>query len=829
MKSLSHILTVFRREFAAYFNSSIAYIFIIVFILLNGGLYMTQFFVIGLADMRPFFMLLPYVLCVFLPAVTMRLWADERRGNTLELLLTFPMATHELVIGKFLASFVFYAAALLGTLTIPVMLKFLGMPDLGAIAGGYIGSLLLGGFFLAVGIFVSGLCRDQIVAFILAMIIAFGLYLTGTEFLASSIDSWLPGLGTFLRRYIGAAGHFESFARGVVDNRDVMYFAAGTLIFLVLNGFWLEGRMKAGAKKIFTAAVVVCAGIFLLGNWFFSGISMGRFDLSEGKMYTISGASKKILTELKAPVIAKFYISPADKMPTGMKTVEQDVVDKLDELRVASGGKFQYKIFRMEAANVVEAEKKEGEESLEKQLQKKGIQPFQVRAVESDEVAVRLVYSSIALAYKEKPEEVISRIVPDNMKELEYLIMSRVYRMTLDASPKIAIVAPFEEKTVNPELAALLAQLGGKSPEAYKDDAYEIVQMALEYEGYEVSRILLTEDQQIPAGIKTLIILEPESLNERQRYEINKFVRNGGSLMAAVQNYTYDYQTNGRELSIKTKRENPDINSLLQAWGFEVDENILVDQQSDVINLSGATKVGPFDVAVPVQVPIQILINETGMNHDVSITSRLSPMFYLWGTALKIDDAKVAAQGLKVQKLLFSSKDSWTVPFQEGALLPQQLNLKPESRKGPFPLALMAQGQFADAFEGKQMPDWPAKPEGEPRVFKRDKNPAGPAPGRLILIGASTFFQKQLIHGGGHLHFLMNCVDILTMGEALITIRSKQPVDRTVGRISAPAKVAWRLFVMFLVPALLTAGGTMRLLLRRQAKQNYMKELAASK
>lgn len=827
MSGLSHILTVFRRELSAYFNAAIAYIFIIVFILLNGGLYMTQFFLIGLADMRPFFLLLPFILCVFLPAVTMRLWAEEKKGNTLELLLTFPMATHELVIGKFLAGLVFYGAALASTFTIPVMLKFLGAPDFGAIGGGYIGAFLLGAFFLAIGIFISGLCRDQIVAFILAMVICFGIFLAGTEFMASSIDSWVPGFGSLLRQFIGAAGHFESFARGVVDNRDVIYFLTGTVIFLVLNGFWLEGRMKTGTKKVFTAAVLICAGIFIFGNWLVSTLPLGRFDLTEGKIYTVSDATKKILRELKTPVIAKYYVSPADKMPTGMKTIEQDVVDKLDELRVASGGNFQYKIFHMEAANVVEDAASKKEDSLEKQLQKKGIQPFQVRAVESDEVAVRLVYSALSLAYKEKPEEMLPRIVPDNMRELEYLVMSRIYRMTLDTVPKVAIVAPYEERNLSPEVAALMQQLGGQAPQSMKDDPYEVVQMALDYEGYETARIDLSQAQPIPEGTKTLIILEPKKMSDRQKFEISRFLHAGGSVFMAVQNYTYNYQTSGRDLEIETVKNMPEVNSLLQNWGLEVDDNILVDQQSDVINISGGARLGPFEVSVPVKVPIQILITESGMNPNVSITSRLSPLFYLWGTALKIDDAKLKSQGLKIETLLHSSQDSWTVPFPEGTLTPPQLALKKGiSRIGPFPLAVMVQGQFADAFEGKPAPQWPGK--GEPTPDKEKLPAVTPAPGKLILMGASTSFQKNLIRGGGHLNFLLNAADILTLGEALVTIRSKQPIDRSVGRVSAPAKVGWRLFVMFLLPALLAAAGTVRMLMRSRAKQQYLKSLASA-
>ncbi|MCI0597198.1 MAG: Gldg family protein, partial [candidate division Zixibacteria bacterium] len=332
MRPFEHLGTILRRELAAYFNSAIAYIFIIVFILFTGGLYMTQFFVIGRADMRPFFLTLPFVLAVFLPAVTMRLWAEEKRGNTLELLLTFPMATHELVLGKFFAGLIFYLTALGCTLPVPLMLGVLGDPDGGAVFGGYFGSFLIGAFFLAAGIFISGLCRDQIVAFILSLIVCFSLHLLGTEFFASSTDGWLPGFGSFLRFHLGSAARFDAFAKGVIDNRDILYFLAGTSLFLVLNGFWLEGRMRPGARRIFTTASLVSAGIFLAANWLFAGIPLGRFDLTEGRIYTVSPASKDILRRLKAPVIAKYYVSPLDKMPTGMKTLEQDVVDKLDEL-----------------------------------------------------------------------------------------------------------------------------------------------------------------------------------------------------------------------------------------------------------------------------------------------------------------------------------------------------------------------------------------------------------------------------------------------------------------------------------------------------------------
>jgi len=243
--------TIFKRELLAYFTSPIAYIFIIVFSLVTAFLFMSQFFLIGQADMRSFFGLLPIILCVFLPAITMRLWAEERKGNTLELLLTFPARSYELVLGKFFASLVFYAIALAATFTIPLMLVMVGTPDMGPIFGGYVGAFLLGAFFMALGILISGFCKDQIVALLITVMACFSFYLLGLEFIASSIDGWVPGLGSFLQAFFGMTGHFASFERGVLSSGDAIYFLIGIVIFLTLNAFWLEGRSAPKAKAFF--------------------------------------------------------------------------------------------------------------------------------------------------------------------------------------------------------------------------------------------------------------------------------------------------------------------------------------------------------------------------------------------------------------------------------------------------------------------------------------------------------------------------------------------------------------------------------------------------
>jgi ABC-type transport system involved in multi-copper enzyme maturation permease subunit len=239
---MRNVMTIFRREFAAYFNSPIAYIYLIVFLLWNAGLYMLSFFLSGIADMRSFFSNLPLLLCIFIPAISMRLWAEDIRRGTFEMLMTLPMRASEVMCGKYLAALAFYAISLACTAPIPIMLNVLGNPDNGAIVSQYLGGLCLGGLYLAVGIFTSGLMRDQISAFILGVMACLAMFFLGHTGVASIFDGWISGLGGLMQRYLGLMSHYEPMLRGVIALGDLAYFAALSALFLALNTLWLEGR-----------------------------------------------------------------------------------------------------------------------------------------------------------------------------------------------------------------------------------------------------------------------------------------------------------------------------------------------------------------------------------------------------------------------------------------------------------------------------------------------------------------------------------------------------------------------------------------------------------
>ena len=235
---MKNIYAIFKKEFRCYFNSPIAYIFITAFLVFSGWLFFRGFFLIGQATMRPFFSILPWEFLFFVPAVTMRLWAEEKKMGTMELLMTLPLNDSEIVIGKFLASFLFLTITVLLTFTFPLTLYYLGQPDLGPILGGYIGALLMGAAYLSIGLFISSLTENQIVAFILSVFTCFALFIIGEPIVLTALPSWLAGIFSFL----GLGAHFQSIGRGVIDSRDIIYYLSVITFFLFLNTRFVESR-----------------------------------------------------------------------------------------------------------------------------------------------------------------------------------------------------------------------------------------------------------------------------------------------------------------------------------------------------------------------------------------------------------------------------------------------------------------------------------------------------------------------------------------------------------------------------------------------------------
>jgi len=235
------IMTLCKKEFKAYFLSPIAYVFITVYLVVTNFLFFQGFFLMNQADMRGYFALLPWIFLFFIPAITMRIWAEEKKMKTLELLLTWPVRDLDVVIGKFLASFFFLAIAILLSITVPITIAILGKPDFGPIIGGYLGALLMGGAYLAIGLWISSLTENQIVAFIGGVVITFAMFIIGNQFVTMVLSGWASFLLPIFN-YIGLGNHFDSIGRGVVDSRDILYYLLVIGFFLFLNVRSIESR-----------------------------------------------------------------------------------------------------------------------------------------------------------------------------------------------------------------------------------------------------------------------------------------------------------------------------------------------------------------------------------------------------------------------------------------------------------------------------------------------------------------------------------------------------------------------------------------------------------
>ena len=827
------VLTILRRDLGAYFTSPIGYIFMMVFVSISVGLMFTiTFFVQPIADMRPFFGSLPILLCVFVPAVTMRLWAEERKENTWELLLTFPMKACELVIGKYFAALVFYCTALAATCTVPLMLSSLGNPDNGAVLAGYLGAVLLGAFFLAIGTFFSGFFKDQILAFVVTLLACIATFLVGNQFVQSYIDSAIPGLGTLLAELIGLSGHYDAFARGVIELADVLFFLAWIVVFLFLNIVFIDGRSRPRAKTYFAATVVICLSSGLLGNWLIADASLARFDVTENKLYTISDAAKNILADLTAPVQIQYYVSPKNDMPTLMNTIEQDITDKLDELRVASNGKVEFKVIHLSASNFIDTqptlqqqEVPENEDAaLEARMKDKGIAPFSVQAMSDDQFTSMFVYSTIGIAYKDKKEELIPQIIPQRLPGIEYTLMNTIYKVAREKAPIVALVAPVQ--TISPQMQMMYMQRGMQPPPP--DDPYQGLQQLLTYEKYDVRRVELTQSSPLPAEYDTLVVVGPRNLNARQKWEINRAIVQGKSVLLAVQNYQWDYQsTQAGGTTINQQPQTPAINDLLQVYGFSIDEDFLMDRNTFPLTVQSQanTLASLFGGGQQFDLPTHMQVTNDAMNEDTSITGRLAQIFYLWGTAVKFDDTKLSENQLATTTLISSTNQAWTVP---AAALTQDSLTPPDATRTPLTLMAMVTGQFPDAYPDAARPAWPPPPpqmpgqppQPPPAPEMDTPAPIVPAPGKMIVAGCAMMFNRNFFRED-HIELFLNSVDAVTLGDDLVNVRGRKPINRLISRPDDKTRRKWKFINYFLANLIIAGAGITTAVVRRSARNAY--------
>ena len=235
---------VFRREFASFFATPVAWVFIVIFLMLSGvfTFYVGNFYERGQADLLPFFNFHPWLYLFLVPAMAMRTWSEERKSGSIELLMTLPVHTWQAMLGKFFAAWAVLGMALLLSFPLWITVNYLGDPDNGIILAAYIGSWVMSGAFLAIGICMSALTKSQVVAFILAVVVCFLFVLSGSDIVLEAFKGWLPGVFLDTIASFSFMTHFENMAKGVIAMNDLGYF-------LVVIGIWLYASLVIIEQK----------------------------------------------------------------------------------------------------------------------------------------------------------------------------------------------------------------------------------------------------------------------------------------------------------------------------------------------------------------------------------------------------------------------------------------------------------------------------------------------------------------------------------------------------------------------------------------------------
>ncbi len=244
---MNQVWTLFKRELGGYFATPVAYVFIVIFLMLSGAFtfFVGRWYEQGQADLANFFVFHPWLYLFLVPAIAMRLWAEERKSGTVELLLTLPVTTTQAVLGKFLAAWAFIGIALVLTFPIWITVNYLGSPDNGAILAAYIGSLLMSGAFLAVGACISGATKSQVLAFIVSVVLCLLFVLAGFPLVTGFLSGWAPGWLIELVSSLSFYTHFQAISRGVLDLRDLVYFLSVIVIWLLANVLVVDMKKAA--------------------------------------------------------------------------------------------------------------------------------------------------------------------------------------------------------------------------------------------------------------------------------------------------------------------------------------------------------------------------------------------------------------------------------------------------------------------------------------------------------------------------------------------------------------------------------------------------------
>lgn len=538
--------TIAKKELKGYVDKPTAYILLIVFAAISMFLFFRSALLAGEASLRPLFNVLPWIMLFFVPPITMRLFAEEDKQGTMELLLTQPISDLDVLVGKFLGAFLFVCLALAMTLPAALTIRLGGAMDYGVIVAQYVGAVLLATLFVATGLLASGLTRNQVVASIIAITINFVLVALGFDMVLLAAP---VAIGQVMQ-LISPLTHFENMGRGVIDLRDVIYFASAIIAFGALAYLTLKSKRISRSSPHYynlQGGIAVVVGICIVAN-ILSGYVSARLDLTESKLFTLSPATDKILRELPDVVTIKLFASP--DLPGELALTARDTKDLLGDYGRTARGKVQ-----VQTLHPTSTADKAAQEA-----QSAGVQPVQFNVMAEDELQVKRGYLGIAVQYAGKKEAIP---FVQRTDDLEYQLTSLIRKLTVKERKTVGFLAGHGEKSLVRDLAALDREL---------QKQYETKEVKAE--GKKALSL---------KGVDTLVVAGPtQKVGTADRRVLTQFIGGGGHVLFLIDAITVNPQF---MMGIANQNSFADY---VEQLGVRVNPDVVYDMRSnESVSFSG--------------------------------------------------------------------------------------------------------------------------------------------------------------------------------------------------------------------------------------------------
>ncbi|MBR1770293.1 MAG: gliding motility-associated ABC transporter substrate-binding protein GldG [Bacteroidales bacterium] len=820
--------SLFKKEINSFLSSLIGYITIVVFLLINGlflwvissSSWSFNIFDSTIASIDGLFALSPWLCLLLNSAITMKMFAEEKKNGTIEILLTKPISDISIITAKFLAGLIIVILSVLPTMIYIICVYSLGSPtgniDLGSCFGSYIGLIFLGGVFVSIGIFASSITDNQILSFIASLILCFLFYI-GFTFI-----SWIPFLSKIDLgiRNLGIEYHYMSMSRGVISLRDVIYFLSVTAFFIFLTRVTLPVASRISVKITYVIQLFVCLGVILVLNIAVYFLFRGEIDLTKEKRYSLTDATKQLLTgdkssnvKIEDNLTIRCYLG--NDIPVQYKELRNSLMEKLNEFRNYNS-KIQY--------DFTDPNTYEGEQKAEfyQKLFKLGFQPLLIQTSNKGKAEQQYIFPYVEVSYKGRTtfNSIMNTsmgfseqmLIQSSIQNLEYILYSSINTVVRNAKPSIAFLYGQGEI----DAAGLLDIIQSL------DSRYLVDSLSINGKIDALVERKYKEDNSIDFHVKypCIVIAKPQTpFTAKDLYILDQYIMRGGKVLWLAEPLSADMDSLQNQASTLALSVSTGAEDMLFNYGVKLNSNLIMDLQCvQVPIVTGTYGNGrPQMTFYPWNFFAQL-----SANPNTIIAQRINPVKVEFAST--IDSVENNGE-LKFTPILETSENTRLLNAPVNVSL-QMLKQKQDARlfnQGKHTVAMLIEGKFSSFFRNRLPEEMMQNPmianlnssdstamiviaDGD--IIKNDWKQ-----GQVVPLGYDIYTNQMF----GNKDFLINCIDYLCGNKEIIPLRDREFVVRRLDMAKIDReKTGWQLFNILIPLGIISLICSMMMVIRRK-------------